>query len=35
MFDRVMWEGWTNDKAIAEAPASLQKWYNDWQQKLK
>ena len=35
MFNRVMFDGWDNDKAIAEAKAALQKWYDDWQVKLK
>jgi hypothetical protein len=35
MFNRVMVDGWDNDKAIAEAKAALQKWYDDWQAKLK
>ncbi len=35
MFNRVMVDGWDNDKAIAEAKSTLQKWYDDWQAKLK
>lgn len=35
MVDRVLIDGWDNDKAIAEAQAALQKWYDDWQAKLK
>ena len=34
MFNRVMLDGWDNDKAIAEAKGVLQKWYDDWQAKL-
>ena len=35
MFNRVMIDGWDNDKAIAECKAALQKYYDDWQVKLK
>jgi len=35
MFNRVMVDGWDNDKAIAEAKTALQKWYDDWQARLK
>lgn len=32
MLNRVLVDGWTNDDAIAEAEAALQKWYDQWQQ---
>jgi len=35
MLNRVLIDGWDNDKAIAEANQALQKWYDDWQAKLK
>jgi len=34
MLNRVLVDGWDNDKAIAECKAALQKWYDDWQKKL-
>jgi hypothetical protein len=35
MFNRVMIEGWDNEKAIKEATTGLTKWYDEWQAKLK
>ncbi|MCE7981704.1 MAG: extracellular solute-binding protein [Caldilinea sp. CFX5] len=32
MLNRVLVDGWSNDDAIAEAEAALQKWYDQWQQ---
>lgn len=32
MLNRVLVDGWTNDDAIAEAEAALQKWYDQWHQ---
>ncbi|MFN8444561.1 MAG: extracellular solute-binding protein [Caldilineaceae bacterium] len=35
MLNRVLIDGWSNDDAITEAEKALQKWYDDWQAKLK
>ena len=35
MFGRVLFEGWDNDRAITEALTTCQKWYDDWQERLK
>jgi len=35
MLNRVLVDGWDNDKAIAEADQALHKWYDEWQAKLK
>ncbi|MCG3778599.1 MAG: putative ABC transporter-binding protein [Nitrospira sp.] len=35
MLNRVLFDGWDNDRAIAEAVGIYQKWYDEWQVKLK
>ena len=34
ILNRVIVDGWDNDKAIEEAAANYQKYYDDWQERL-